>query len=285
MEVAGLTLGVVSLAGLFNTCIEAFSYLKAAQALERDLEILLVKLDIQKARLLSWGNSVGIVRALDDGRSAILEDEVTVQVIKRTLESIHVLLTNSQQLRDRYDMHEVPPESSNITTLRYMELVSPTSMTIFRRSYTRLRNRIITNNSRVPASNRVIWAIQDREKFGSLVDDLRDLVDGLVTLLTPVVQSVGNRIIEDDIASLKISNLRLFVDACQGEGEEVYQAWSGVASEAVYASEHGTGDHRIVEEWMEDQSPGVTTPPALNPGNDTVQTHPPRKHDMLLHWR
>jgi hypothetical protein len=284
MEVTSLTLGVVSLAGLFNTCIEAFSYLKAARALERDLEILLVKLDIQKARLLSWGNSVGIVRALDDGRSAILEDEPAVQVIKRTLESIHVLLTDSQQLRDRYDMREVP-ESSNTTTLRYIELVSPTSMTIFRRSYTRLCNRIITNNSRVPASNRVIWAIQDREKFGSLVDDLRDLVDGLVTLLTPVVQSVGNRIIEDDIASLKISNLRLFVEACRGEEEEVYQAWSGVASEAVFASEHGTGDHRIVEEWMEDQSPGVTTPPALNPGNDTVQTHPPRKFDVLLHWR
>jgi hypothetical protein len=282
MEVAGLTLSVVSLAGLFNTCIVAFSYLKAAQSLERDLEILLVKLDIQKARLLSWGNSVDIVRALDDGRSAILEDEPAVQVIKRILESIHVLLTDSQQLRDRYDMREVP-ESSNITTLRYMELVSPTSMTIFRRSYTRLCNRIITNNSRVPASSRVIWAIQDREKFGSLVDDLRDLVDGLVTLLTPVVQSIGNRIIEDDIASLKMSDLRLFVEACQGE--EVYQAWSGVASGAVYASEHGTGDHRIVEEWMEDQSPGVTTPPAVNPGNDTVQTHPTRKHNMLLQGR
>jgi hypothetical protein len=260
----------------------AFSYLKAAQSLERDLEILLVKLDIQKARLLSWGNSVGIVRALDDGRSAILEDEPVLQVIKRSLGSIHVLLTDSQQLRDRYDMGEVP-ESSNITTLRYMELVSPTSMTIFRRSYTRLCNRIITNKSRVPSSNRVIWAIQDQEKFGSLVDDLRDLVDGLVTLLPPVVQSVGNRIIEDDIASLKMSNLRLFVEACHGE--EVYQAWSGVASEAVYASEHGTGDHRIVEEWMEDQSPGVTTPPAVNPGNDTVQTHPTRKHDMLLQGR
>jgi hypothetical protein len=222
------------------------------------------------------------VRALDDGRSAILEDEPAVQVIKRGLGSIHVLLTDSQQLRDRYDMCEVP-ESSHGTTLRYMELVSPTSMTIFCRSYTRLCNRIITNNSRVPASNRVIWAIQDREKFAGLVDNLQDLVDGLVTLLPPVVQSVGNRIIEDDIASLKMSNLHLFVDACQGE--EVYQAWSGVASEAIYASEHGTGDHRVVEEWMEDQTPGVTMLPALNSGNDMVQTHPTRKHDMLLHGR
>jgi hypothetical protein len=91
MEVAGLTLGVVSLAGRFNTCIEAFPYLKAAQSLERDLEILLVKLDIQKARLISWGNAVGIVRAPNDPRSAILEDEQTVQIIKRNLGSIHVL--------------------------------------------------------------------------------------------------------------------------------------------------------------------------------------------------
>ena len=271
-------LGVVSLAGLFNTCIEAFSYLKVAQSLERDLEILLVKLDIQKARLISWGNSVGIVRAPNDGRSAILEDEQTMQIIQRSLESIHVLLTDSQQLRDRYALCEVP-ESSNVAALRHVELVSPTSMTIFRRSYNRLCNRIVTKDRRVPAPNRIVWAIQDREKFGGLVDHLRDLVDGLVTLLPPVVQSAGNRIIEDDIASLRISNLHLFVEACQGE--EMYQAWSDVASEAINASEHGIGDHRAVEEWMENQSTRATTPPALNSLNDLVQSHPrPRKPDV-----
>lgn len=278
MEVTSLMLGVVSLAGLFNTCIEAFSYLKVAQSLERDLEILLVKLDIQKARLISWGNSVGIVRAPNDGRSAILEDEQTMQIIQRSLESIHVLLTDSQQLRDRYALCEVP-ESSNVAALRHVELVSPTSMTIFRRSYNRLCNRIVTKDRRVPAPNRIVWAIQDREKFGGLVDHLRDLVDGLVTLLPPVVQSAGNRIIEDDIASLRISNLHLFVEACQGE--EMYQAWSDVASEAINASEHGIGDHRAVEEWMENQSTRATTPPALNSLNDLVQSHPrPRKPDV-----
>ena len=278
MEIVGLTVGTLSLAGLFNTCVEAFSYLKAAQSLERDLQILLVKLDIQKARLLSWGNSVGITRALNEGDNSILEDEQNMQIIKSTLESIHVLLTDSQQLRDRYALCEFP-QSSNIAALRHVEMVSSTSMTIFRRSYNRLCNRIVKTNSQVPVPNRIVWAIQDREKFGDLVGHLRDLVDGLVALLPLVVQNAGNRIVENDIASLGISNLHLFLDACQGE--QTYQAWSDVASEAIYASEHGTGDDRAVEEWMEDQSTGVRTPAALNSPNNLVQSLPrPRKPDV-----
>lgn len=278
MEIVGLTVGTVSLAGLFNTCIEAFSYLKAAQSLERDLQILLVKLDIQKARLLSWGNSVGITQALKEGDNGIWEDEQKRQIIKSTLESIHILLTDSQQLRDRYALCELP-QSSNIVAFGRVEPVSSTSMTIFRRSYNRLCNRIVKTNGQVPVPNRIIWAIQDREKFGDLVGHLRDLIDGLVTLLPLVVQNAGNRIIENDIASLGISNLHLFLEACQGE--QIYQAWSDIASEAIYASEHGTGDNRVVEEWIEDQRTGVPASPALkSPENLVPSLSSPRKPDV-----
>lgn len=42
------------------------------------------------------------------------------------------------------------------------------------------------------------------------------------------------------------------------------QAWSDVASEAVYAFEHGRRDCRAIEEWMEDKSTETTPPPVLN---------------------
>lgn len=139
---------------------------------------------------------------------------------------------------------------------RSLELVSPTSLTIFRRSYTRLCNRIATNSSRVPTTHRVFWVVQDRKKFSSLVDTLRELVDGLVNLLQPTVQSVGNRIIENDIANLGTSHRRLFVEACREE--DTCREWSSVASEAINASV----DHRVVEKLMEDQGREVSKPPA-----------------------
>jgi hypothetical protein len=41
---------------------KCFGYFKAAQSLTEDLKILLVKLDIEKTRLLIWGNAVGILK-------------------------------------------------------------------------------------------------------------------------------------------------------------------------------------------------------------------------------
>ena len=88
------------LAGLFSSCVEAFGYFKASQCSEEDLEILLVKLDIEKTRLLVWGNTIGI---LNDGRHhALLEDESTVALLERCLKSIEKLLTDSDELRRSY---------------------------------------------------------------------------------------------------------------------------------------------------------------------------------------
>ena len=71
-EVAGLTVGAVVLASLFSTCIECFDYLKSTQDFRRDYRLLLVKLDLEKTRLLIWGNAVGILEAFDEGRSPLL---------------------------------------------------------------------------------------------------------------------------------------------------------------------------------------------------------------------
>jgi len=44
---------------------KCFGYFKAVQRLTEDLNILLFKLDIEKTRLLIWGNAVGILK-IDD---------------------------------------------------------------------------------------------------------------------------------------------------------------------------------------------------------------------------
>jgi len=266
-ELVGLTAGIISLAGLFSTCIDALELIKAAEALERDLEILLVKLDIEKARLLSWGNAIGIVRGVDNGRSAILNDQFTEETIRSILENIRLLMTDSQKLRDRYALREIPESSQTIASRRF-DFVSRTSLSIFRGSYNRLCNRVAQDRSQVCAVNRVTWAIRDRGKFGNLVKDLRELVDGLVELVPAPVQSAAERILEDDVASLRLSNLRLVEDALRDQ--ERYQSLSDAVSEAIQATELGTIDH-----WLEAQSPREATQPELNSKNTQEITWQP----------
>jgi hypothetical protein len=250
MEIIGFTAGIISLAGLFSTCIDAFAFLQAGQSLERDLKIVLVKLDIEKARLLSWGNAVGIARGVNDGRSSIFNNQVTEEIIRSILENIKHVLTDSQRLREKYALGEMSESPVAITATQRIDFVSRTSLYIFRGSYNRLCNRIAQNLPRVSPARRVTWAIRDRERFSDLVKDLRELVDGLVGLAPGPTQT--DRIIEDDIASLRIDNLRLVEEATRNE--EAYRGLSDTVSEAIQATELGTTvDHRDLEEWLADQ--------------------------------
>lgn len=242
MEVVGLTTGLISLAGLFSTCIDAFAYIKAGKNLERDVEILLVKLDIEKARLLSWGNAIGIARDFNDGRDAILNNqEATITSI---LENVRILLTDSHGLQNKYDFREVS-ESPQRTTTHRIEFVSRPGLSIFRGSFNRFWLRFGENRP-LGAVRRVTWAINDREKFGNLIKDLRELVDGLVAL-APTIKFAVQRTIEDDVAGLPLSSLRLADEAVSHE--ERYQELSDVISEAIEATEVGT-----IDRWLDDQS-------------------------------
>nr|POE75774.1 hypothetical protein CFP56_67793 [Quercus suber] len=52
--------GALALANLFSNCVEAFGLIRSAQKWEREEQLLLVRLGIQQARLLIWGDLVGI---------------------------------------------------------------------------------------------------------------------------------------------------------------------------------------------------------------------------------
>ncbi|ORY16619.1 prion-inhibition and propagation-domain-containing protein [Clohesyomyces aquaticus] len=74
VEPISLAVGAVALASLFSTYIECFNYFKAGQGLEEDFELLLVKLDVEKTRLLIWGYAVGVLKPEGEGLVPELEE-------------------------------------------------------------------------------------------------------------------------------------------------------------------------------------------------------------------
>jgi Prion-inhibition and propagation len=67
VEPIGLTVGLLSLAGLFSTCIDCFDFYEASKDCGDELRTLLVQLDLEKTRLLTWAEHVGLVNRLDSG--------------------------------------------------------------------------------------------------------------------------------------------------------------------------------------------------------------------------
>ena len=247
-EIAGLSAGIISLAGLFSNCVDAFTYVKAGQSLERDFEILLVKLDVEKARLFSWGNAIGIARALNNGRHAILNDPATEATIRSVLESIRLLLTDSERLQRKYAVEELSEPAAQTATdldVRHQNLVSGASLSYFRRSYNRLCIRA-KHQPQIVITKRVSWAIRDRDKFNELIHDLRGFVDGLVDLAPITIQSAVERALEDEVSSLRLEDLNLVDKAFR---QERYQALSDAVSDAIQAREEGG----TIDQWLNNQ--------------------------------
>jgi hypothetical protein len=245
VEPISLTIGGVALASLFSTCIECFDYFKAGQALEEDFQLLLVKLDVEKTRLLIWGNAVGVLKPEDEGRVLELNDSQKVDLIERCLESIKFLLSDAEKLQSLYGLRSI---ADAVKGSRNLSILSTNSMSVFRTSYLRFSARFAGIQSRSALARRTRWAVHDKTKFEGLVNHLKDLIDGL-NQIVPVKRETQDQIMHDDIGSiLDISKLRLIESACEGN----YTTLSKAASTIIAASEFGTVDRRNVEEWLGD---------------------------------
>ena len=243
-----------SLITLFTTCVQCFEYFQAARSFHEKYDLLLVKLDVEKTKLLAWGDAMGILDPEnEDGVSKIRD----IPIIMRLLEKIRGLLDNANDLREKYGVKEENWEGS--TRLRTEDsLREGTALTVERirgikvvSRYSRFWKKF-EGLSRPAPLVRFVWAIQDESRFEKLIDELRGLVDGLNALawiISSAKVDEQHRKMREDIESIpslpNLSNLRLVEAACSGR----YSSWSEAASQKIDASELGTRGRLDIEEW------------------------------------
>ena len=78
---AGLTLGLVALAGLSSTCVECFGYIHSARSLGREYELLATKLEVGETRFLIWGDVIGILKTADQEHDPILDSPLVRKAV------------------------------------------------------------------------------------------------------------------------------------------------------------------------------------------------------------
>lgn len=243
LEVPGILLGV---AGLFSSCVDAFTYFRLAQSADRDVEVALLKLDVEKARLLIWGSEVGVF--FTSPQNPQLLDLRIAEVIQKVLSQVESLLTDSERLRTSYGIRTLEtPSNSN----RVVDYVSSKSLAVFRISASRFWTRNASRLSLATGQNKVArtkWAIYERERFQGLVNDVKHFVDSLFDLVS-ISRESQDRVIIDDIESiLDASHLAIVEEAT----EDSYRVYSEAAASARASTEAGTIDRRSLEERLRD---------------------------------
>lgn len=243
---------VLGLAPLFSVCLEYFQYFKSAQSLFVDLELLVLKLDIEHERIIAWGEANGILKTVDNGRNPNLDLPPKNDLIERGLISIQSLFGDSKNLQERYGVQSI---DENYLEAANPKFLSTSGLRSFRKSFSRFSKTSDSKNTPSVLS-KTRWAIYDKAKFMVLLSDIKALVDGLYQIL-PVSNKVRDKIVFKAMKSLvpDFKRLRLVELA----SEDNYPTWSETANLLAEASETGTIPDRSVGKWVEELSDSQDT--------------------------
>ena len=204
-EAAGLAVGLVSLAGLFGSCIQCFDMVQLGRARNRDFEILHTKLDNQKVRFMIWGQAIG----LDDvtnARGAWSSKTAKRLAIQSTMHTIMSIFKESGGLVNRYGLHRQAVTPGILAA-------TGNNGSALRRTFWRFHGRLRLRNEASRASHGSIarWVITDQKKFLDLVKDLRELIDDLESFARSGEMETRQRMIVSyeieeipDVASLEL---------------------------------------------------------------------------------
>jgi len=249
MEAAGLTLSAIALASLFSTCVECFEYYAAARDAEEDFKTVLVRLDLEKTRLLIWGDQVGILKTTGQGRSPYLDTHN--ETLNKVFVRLRNLLRESDGSRDKYGRMSRTAQDPIVTMIR--DDLSRNSKRLFVSAWDEFKREFGAKINRAfyDPTLRIRWAISGRSQFEGLVIEVRGLIDSLNQYIEVPSQVVDSIVYRDITILDDLSRLRLVEEASEG----VYPSWSDKARTVISQSEAGTLDHRDSEEVQHDQYP------------------------------
>jgi tetratricopeptide (TPR) repeat protein len=198
-EAVGLAFGIL---GAFNDAVQCFEYVQVARNFDQDFQTAILKLDISKLRLSRWGRSVGLDRVEKDMQSLpeVVGAQDDYEKAKEFLEQIVELFkdaeTQSSKLKpagEASSAHD-PVGDLDEATLSLHKKLAALSLKRFNPGKLWKRTK---------------WALYKEKYFSRLIQDITELVNGLIDLFPTarpeqlrLCKEEGSELASDENASL-----------------------------------------------------------------------------------
>ncbi|OQN96905.1 hypothetical protein B0A48_17459 [Cryoendolithus antarcticus] len=264
----GALLSVLTLASLYSTTVEAFGLIRAAGKWSHDEQLLLTRLGIQQARLLTWGDALGIASppksvttsavpkhpsaAYPDlteptfftPRDPRLDEEGVREAVEGALNAIVDRSSHltREEMMDKFGLK--PPKK--LTGHVYQPALDTTRLEGFREKYELLKEvaetyaGLQTTQRSASITLPSAWIISDGVRFAEFLRLTQEKIDSLVELLG--VKDAVDRGLKMDIRGFgwhltadrtriaqDVSKLRLIMEACEGD----YPEYLGAVDQAL----------------------------------------------------
>jgi len=185
MEPVGFTVGV---AGLFAVSLDVLDRISAAKTYGKDYQTLVTKVEIERLRLLLWGQAVGLSPAAD-GISASpqqLQDPRIQGAVCELLSWAIQLFKDSETFKKRHTTTGITTRElstflpSRSSSGRQISVVTTTAIDS-------PRGRAGLHQKKASAMMKMRWALSGKRKSEKLLEDLSWFVDKLHELVPPRV--------------------------------------------------------------------------------------------------
>ncbi|KAI1103268.1 prion-inhibition and propagation-domain-containing protein [Jackrogersella minutella] len=171
-EVFGTVATALSVAALFNNCVDCFEYIQLGRDFGRDYERCQLKLDIAKTRMSRWGRAVRINEAPQF--ACPHPDDVPSRQARAILEEIEQLFRTVQKASKRYEIAATRDE-----LLRFGE---KDMQPVARGLHNRLDEITSRRQKKTSLFRKAAWALYDGKNFDKLVREIAGFVDELENL-------------------------------------------------------------------------------------------------------
>jgi hypothetical protein len=169
-EVAGLVIGGVGLAALFDTCMSTFEYVDTGRKYGVDYQKAALKVSVLELRLSRWGQQVRFSEAVAEGSTSDQSPQV-----KALLGQIQVDLEDACKASKRYVLPRSNEPEQQVAGSGTLESLGDT-----------FRRLSLKRQKRTSLMNKTRWALRDKKKLDSLIDDIKRSVDDLEDLSSAV---------------------------------------------------------------------------------------------------
>ncbi|KAF9458772.1 prion-inhibition and propagation-domain-containing protein [Collybia nuda] len=229
MEFSGLFIGPMNLVALWNSCIEVFDVVEPMQNSGPD-EVLRVKLEVERVRLIVWGEMMGMNTVIVDKEGTVkshaVDPRLNEQEVKATVNYLLGCIDNTfkstDALKKRYGLKKGSSLGRAFNRMSSLGRSTDTSIadrtplmleSVFPPAYATLQHLTNENKRSTSSTKKAKWSINDKMKFQNLVKDMNGYNNSLINLFPDIGTRAAARIKEDIGASNDVRRLRLVREA------------------------------------------------------------------------
>ena len=179
MEPAGLTVGVLALAGLFNNAVDCFEYVQVGRNFKKDFTTSILRLDNAQLRLSRWGQAVGFGGDLSNAQelNTTFGSRENADKVEERMKQIIELFVDAEVVSNKLESRS-PSTTTALQRYNPQTDLAPDMLAL----HNKMRELSIERKNKTTLKQKMRWALYEEKHFRRLIEDVISLVDDLVEL-------------------------------------------------------------------------------------------------------